>query len=987
MNQMNELISKIFENAKNHFFFFLKNGKILSVSKNIEKILGFQENEIINKEIRDFFIDEDEYLKFIEYIKKSSKGGLTIKLKTKNKKEKIFDILMANFQEDETNFVILKDITEDKRREKLNLILFKLSRKFFEIKNLQELFKEIHILLKEFTYAENLNIALIDYSGEYIYFPYFVDLKDQKPEPRKRRGGIIEYVLEKKEGVILNKDAILKLKEEGKLIFYGTTPYSYIGAPLKVKDRYIGVIAIQSYEEDIVYDENDLNLINFIAENISLMIEKLIDEEVHLSLIKNINGFVYKLIAENSKFLLIEGKFEEITGYKKEDFLEGRKSYEDIVHMNDLSKIKDNFDKLLEGKVSSITNLYRIITKNGDIKWLSSSAMILSKEIPQTTIIQGIVTDVTENIKLKEELFEAEKKFKTLFDNSPIGITVTNNDGKIIYCNPEWEKIMGYKLEEIEKLTWMDLTYPEDLQEDLENFKKLINGEIQSYSLEKRAIRKDGKIIWIYLKVARVDDEKGNFLYEIAMIEDITERKMMEIKIRESEKKFRTFFEKALIGITMTDREGRVFAANEAFLKMIGYSLDEISKISWKEYTHPEDIEKDWSQFKKLINKEIDSYTVEKRFITKDKRIIFANLNCTAFLNEKGEFQFEFAMIEDITEKKKLTDKLIESEKKFRLFFEKNPLGVAIVDENDNYIATNSVYRNLLGYSEDELLNLKWRDVSYPEDYEKQKELNNKLKNKEIDSYMIEKRYIRKDGSIFWGLLFASAAFNSKGEFLYSFGLLRDITEEKKLRDELEEVNTKLKKSFDDILTLTTKIIEKKDPYTLGHQYKVSLIATKIAEKMNLPKEKIEIIKIASYLHDIGKIVVPSEVLNKAGKLTTNEFLLIQEHTKAGYDILKSSKLFYPIADIVLQHHERLNGSGYPRRLKDGEIMLEAKIIAVSDVFEAMTSHRPYRPKFSIKDALNELKENSGILYDEQIVNILISTIENKELKIINNGN
>ncbi|MBC7194401.1 MAG: PAS domain S-box protein [Caldisericia bacterium] len=821
--------------------------------------MSFKENEIIDKEIKDYFVNEDEYLKFIEYIKKPSKEGLLIKLKTKNKKEKIFDLLMANFQDAETTFVILKDITENKKREKLNLILYKLSRKFFKIKNLQELLKEIHKLVKEFTYAENLYIALLDYRGEYIYFPYFVDLKDEKPEPRKRRGGITEYILERKEGVILNKDEILKLRDDGILIFYGTCPNSYIGVPLKVKDRFIGVIAIQSYEEDIAYDENDLNLLNFVAENISLMIERLIDEEAHLSLIKNINGFVYQLIAETGNFISTEGKFEEITGYKKEDFLEGRMRYKDIIYIDDFNKLKENLEALLEGKVSSISNLYRIINKNGEIKWLSSSTRILSKEIPQTTIIQGFVTDVTENIKLKEELFELEKKFRTLFERSPIGIT-------------------------------------------------------------------------------------------------------------------------------MSDKEGRVFASNDAFLKMIGYSLDELSKISWREYTYPEDIEKDWSQFKRLVNREIDSYSVEKRFITKDGRVIFANLNCAAIFDEKGNFQFEFAMIEDITEKKKLQEALIESEQRFRLFFEKNPLGVAIVDKNDNYIATNSVYRNLLGYSEEELLNLKWKDITYPEDYEKQKELYNKLINKEIDSFMIEKRYIRKDGSIFWGLLFASAVFDSKGEFLYSFGILRDITDERRLREELEESRKKLSRSLDNVLNLITKIIEMKDPFTLGHQGKVAYIARKIAEKMKLPQDRIEAIRIAAMLHDIGKLTVPTEVLNKGGKLSDNEYSLVKEHCKNGYEILKSVDFLYPIADIVLQHHERLDGSGYPFGLKNGEILLEARIIAVCDVFEAMISHRPYRPAMKIEDALKELKENKGILYEPEVVDVLEKLIINNEINFKING-
>jgi PAS domain S-box-containing protein/putative nucleotidyltransferase with HDIG domain len=852
---MNELDFKLlFDRAKNHFFIFIKNEKILSISKNVEEILGFKEEELINSEFKNLFVDNKEYLDFLNYIKEKSLKGIKIRLKTKNKKEKIFDVLMSNLKEDENSFfVVLKDITEDIKKEKLNQILFKLSKKFFEIKTLNELLKEIHNLLKEFIYAENFYVALIDLSNEYIYFPYFSDLKDEKPPPRKRRGGITEYVLEKGKGLLLKREEIEKLRDEGKLIFYGTSPESYIGVPLKIKGKNLGVIAIQSYEKEIVYDENDLNLLNFIAENISLMIERVIDEETHISLIKNLNGFIYQLIAEKQKFISIEGKFEEITGYKKEDFLEGRINYIDIIHKDDFKNFKENFYNLVEGKVESITDLYRIKTKNGDIKWLSSSSRILYRETPQTTIISGFVMDVTENINLREKLFETEIMFKTLFERSPIGLA-------------------------------------------------------------------------------------------------------------------------------MTDRDGKIFASNDAFLKMIGYSLDEIKNISWREYTHPDDIEKDWILFQKLINKEIDSYSIEKRFITKDKRIIYANLNCAAVFDENGEFRFEFAMIEDITEKKKLQEALIESERKFRLLFEKNPLGVVMADEKSDFAYTNEIYQKMLGYTGEELKKLSMKDVTYPEDYIKQEELIKKLKNKEIDSFNLEKRYIRKDGSIFWANLFASSILDDSGNVKYLVGMVKDITEEKRLREELEESRRRLSRSLDNVLNLITKIIEMKDPFTLGHQAKVAYLAKKIAEKMNLPKEKIEAIYIASMLHDIGKIVVPTEILNKGGKLSENEYSLIKEHCKNGYEILKKVDFLYPIADIVLQHHERLNGSGYPLGLKDDEILLEARIIAVTDVFEAMTSHRPYRPAFKLEDVLKHLKDNKGILYEPEVVDILEEIVINKEI-------
>lgn len=173
-----------------------------------------------------------------------------------------------------------------------------------------------------------------------------------------------------------------------------------------------------------------------------------------------------------------------------------------------------------------------------------------------------------------------------------------------------------------------------------------------------------------------------------------------------------------------------------------------------------------------------------------------------------------------------------------------------------------------------------------------------------------------------------------------------------------------------------------KDPYTLGHQGRVAYLAKKIAKKLNLNEDIIEKIRLASFLHDIGKLTIPTEVLNKGGKLSENEYLLVKEHCKNGYEIIKRVEYLTPIAEIVLQHHERLDGSGYPLGLKDDEILLEARVIAVCDVFEAMTSHRPYRPAFSINDALKELKEKKGILYDPIVVDVLEELIINKEIDI-----
>jgi putative nucleotidyltransferase with HDIG domain len=178
-----------------------------------------------------------------------------------------------------------------------------------------------------------------------------------------------------------------------------------------------------------------------------------------------------------------------------------------------------------------------------------------------------------------------------------------------------------------------------------------------------------------------------------------------------------------------------------------------------------------------------------------------------------------------------------------------------------------------------------------------------------------------------------------------------------------------------------SKIIESRDPYTAGHQQRVCQLATHIAKELGLPKDKIEGVRIASLIHDIGKIGLPTEILSKPTRLTNIEFDLIKNHSQIGYNILKSIDFFYPIAQIVLQHHERLNGSGYPNNLKGDEILLEVKIIGVADVVEAMSSHRPYRPALGIDKALEEISQNRGILYDPEVVDACIKLFKEKGFK------
>jgi len=198
---------------------------------------------------------------------------------------------------------------------------------------------------------------------------------------------------------------------------------------------------------------------------------------------------------------------------------------------------------------------------------------------------------------------------------------------------------------------------------------------------------------------------------------------------------------------------------------------------------------------------------------------------------------------------------------------------------------------------------------------------------------------------------------------------------------DLQQSYQRTKKAMDATIETMSKIVEAKDPYTAGHQQRVSQLTTAIAKELNLSQDKVEGARISSLIHDIGKIGLPTEILSKPNKLTDIEFSLIKSHSQIGYDILKSIDFSYPVANTVLQHHERLNGSGYPNHLKGDKILLEARIIGVADVVEAMSSHRPYRPALGIDKALEEISQNRGILYDQKVVDVCLKLFKEKGFK------
>jgi putative nucleotidyltransferase with HDIG domain len=199
---------------------------------------------------------------------------------------------------------------------------------------------------------------------------------------------------------------------------------------------------------------------------------------------------------------------------------------------------------------------------------------------------------------------------------------------------------------------------------------------------------------------------------------------------------------------------------------------------------------------------------------------------------------------------------------------------------------------------------------------------------------------------------------------------------------QIEERELQLKEALEGIIQAVASTLEIRDPYTAGHQKRVAGLACAIAEKMGIPADRLEGLRLAGVIHDLGKIYVPAEILNRPGKLTKTERELIHVHPQVGYDILKNITFPWPIAEIVYQHHERINGTGYPLGLAGDKILLEARILAVADVVEAMSSHRPYRPAPGIELALEEIADNKGIFYDPVVVEACLDLFAEKKITL-----
>jgi len=325
----------------------------------------------------------------------------------------------------------------------------------------------------------------------------------------------------------------------------------------------------------------------------------------------------------------------------------------------------------------------------------------------------------------------------------------------------------------------------------------------------------------------------------------------------------------------------------------------------------------------------------------------------------------------------RMYERLQEREKRFRILAESAPDIIFVLDLEGTLTYVNPAWERILGHKQETIVGRNLSSFIEEEDIERLAKLLKEIKKNKLplmDILLTVKSHDEVEHNFSFN---CAPNIDDAGHVDSLVGIFKDVTDLRRSEVELKKSLEKLEMAMSGTISVISLISESRDPYTAGHQKGVADLAVAIAREMGLPDERAKIIYMAGLIHDIGKINVPAEILSKPGKLNPVELSLIKNHPETGYNILSQVDFTPIISQIVYQHHEKIDGSGYPRMLSGDEIILEARIITVADVVEAMANHRPYRPALGIEKALDEIRVNRGVTYDPDVADACITLFKN----------
>jgi PAS domain S-box-containing protein len=717
-------------------------------------------------------------------------------------------------------------------------------------------------------------------------------------------------------------------------------------------------------------------------------------------------GFAERDLKTNNVFLSDETY--RIHGFKQQENRAPLELLMNAVHPDDLGFVQKSMDSLIKNR-EKISFDHRIVRPDGEVRWVNKQTDITFDADGSPGKILGTVLDITERVQAQKDIRQERDKAQKYLDIAKVMIVALNREGEITLVNQKGASILGYQTEELIGKNWFDnFLLKREIESGKKSYIELITGKIEVFDhFEETIVTKSGEERIIDWHSTPLLDEEKHTIGILSSGEDITERKQAVQKLQESEKFQKTIFETTSLATIIIEEDTTISMVNNEFEKLSGYSKEELEgKMSWTVFVVKEDLTrmKEYHQ-----QRRIDPDTTLKQYEF-------------LFINRKGIVRNILLHVDLIPGTKKSVASFLDFTERVRAERLLNALNRAAVamgtaqthhgifnavaeqlkqldiscmlfplDEMQSNLFTKYIsYESAVLNTAEKLVGIKHEDFSftinavdmYGEVVREKKTLFSDNSEqifqqilpkftKKLTAQIIKLMHVQK--SISAPLIVADqviGVFSIQSDTLTQ----EDVPAATAFADQLSSAWNKVKllkdlrKTLEGTIRTIAATVEVRDPYTAGHQTRVSDLAAAIAIEMKLADEQVEGIKMAGIIHDLGKINIPAEILSKPGKLSDLEFQIIKTHPQIGFDLLKEIEFPWPIAEMILQHHEKIDGSGYPQGLKVDEILLEARILAVADIVEAMSSHRPYRPAHGIEKALKQIKRDKGTLLDPKVV-------------------
>lgn len=713
------------------------------------------------------------------------------------------------------------------------------------------------------------------------------------------------------------------------------------------------------------------------------------------TLLSNLPGMAYR--CENTpdwRMLLLSNGVEELTGYHREALrLNADLSFADLIHPDDRQWVWDEVQQALQAQ-RQFSISYRIRHKDGSIRWVWDRGVGVTDSDSAEEYVEGFINDITLRKRAEDELIASEQRYRILFEMMDRGMSVHElvynadgvaNDYRFLAVNPAFEQLTGLRAEQVIGNTVREVM-PGTEESWIQDYIRVAR------TGEPLRIVRYAAVLGRYYDVVAYQTEENHF---VTLFSDVTEQKRAEEEIRNLAR----FPEENPSPVIRVNLKGEIIYANPAskgLLEQCGVSGGGLCQAliapslaalqsaenSRLEYATEErhysfviapvvelgyanlygrDITRRVEAARQLerLNRVLRTLSKGNRTLvhaTSEDELLS---NVCRVLVEEGDYPYVWLAYSDNKHRLSLREQCGRDREKMWPWLEPLLSGTASPGPIEQAVsATEPVF------------------VDLTQDNDWTKERQQHVADSGLSALLLlplkykDKRY----GVL--GILAAShdvfdpqemdLLHEMAGDVAYGIQALRTTMAH-------EKGMVRIQKTMLQTIEAVSMTLEKRDPYTAGHQQRVVELAVAIAREMGIPEGRIEGLRLGTLVHDIGKISVPAEILNRPGRLGEAEFSIIKSHPQVGYDILKGVEFDWPIAEMVLQHHERCDGSGYPQGLRGDEIMLEARILGVADVVEAITSHRPYRAGLGIEFALAEIERGRGTLYDTPVADTCLA--------------